>query len=87
MPNPTFNLKVVTRIIADIHEELQREANQSILKKDHAQGLAALGGIDALQRLEHRISMVRLDYRFVEQSEKSQPHRKLKISPIRGTHS
>ncbi len=43
--------------LQDLSEQIQREANQSILKRDHCQGLAALGGLDALERLESRLRL------------------------------
>lgn len=44
-------------LLADLKEEFQREANQSILKHDQAQGMSALGGLDAVQRVERRIKL------------------------------
>jgi hypothetical protein len=86
-PDSPFNVRVFARLVADIREELQREANQSILKSDHAQGLSALGGLDALHRIESRVQMIMQQYRFTANAEKNQPYRKLNISPIRGSHS
>lgn len=45
----------LAQVFEDLYEELQREANQSILKRDHAQGMFALGGMDGLERFERRI--------------------------------
>lgn len=45
-------------IMRAMRDEFQREANQSILKHDHAQGMSALGGLDAIQRVESRIESV-----------------------------
>jgi hypothetical protein len=46
------------RVIADMREHLQREANQAILKRELDQGHLALGGIDALDRLERTLGIV-----------------------------
>ncbi len=46
------------RVIADIREQLQREANQSILKRRLDEAHLALGGIDALDRLERTLGIV-----------------------------
>ena len=79
-----FRLKDLVRMMVDLREDLQREANQSILKQDHSQGLAALGGMDALRRLETRIALVWPEYRFGVQAEESQPHRQTQVRPLRG---
>lgn len=39
-------------------EEFQREANQAIRKNDMSQGVAALGGLDAVQRIERKVSIL-----------------------------
>lgn len=45
------------KLLDEVREEFEREAHQSILKKDHAQGMAALGGMDAVRRIERRIAL------------------------------
>jgi len=45
------------KLLDEVREEFEREAHQSILKKDHAQGMAALGGMDAVRRIERRIAV------------------------------
>lgn len=52
-------------ILHDLKGEFQREANQSILKHDASQGMAALGGLDAVQRIERRIKLI-LNVEFPE---------------------
>ena len=50
----------VSKLVAlldEIKDEFQREANQSILKHDSSQGMAALSGLDAVQRIERRIAL------------------------------
>ena len=64
-----FNLADLSRLIANLRADLQREANQSILKRDHSQGMAALGGLDALERLENRIASIYPQYRFPAKKE------------------
>lgn len=44
-------------LLDEVREEFEREAYQSILKKDHCQGMAALGGMDAVRRIERRIAL------------------------------
>ena len=45
------------RQIRELREQLQNEANRSIRKNDLSLGIAALGGIDALDRLENRLNL------------------------------
>jgi hypothetical protein len=45
------------KLLDEVREEFEREAHQSILKKDHSQGMAALGGMDAVRRIERRIAI------------------------------
>jgi len=53
-----IDLEKLGRILDDIKEEFQREVNQSVLKGTAgSQGMAALGGLDAVQRIERRISI------------------------------
>lgn len=79
-----FDIQVVARVLQDLRDQLQREANQSILRRDHSQGLAALGGLDALQRFESRLSLACPELRFAAKIEATQPHRQDKVSPLRG---
>jgi hypothetical protein len=79
-----FRLKDLAAMILDLLEDLQLQANQSILKHDHSQGLASLGGMDALRRLETRIALIWPEYRFSAHSEKSTPARQSKVRPLRG---
>jgi hypothetical protein len=48
----------LTNLLEEVRQDFNREAHQSILKKDHSQGMAALGGIDAVGRIERRIAFV-----------------------------
>lgn len=52
-------LENLRRHIADLRVQLQNEANRSIRKNDLSLGIAALGGIDALDRLENRLGLER----------------------------
>jgi len=45
------------RLVADFKEDLQREANQWVLKKDVHQAASALYAIDAVNTLAHRVVM------------------------------
>lgn len=76
--------KEVLRIVGDLREQFQREANQSILKKDHGQGLAALGSMDALERFERRLAMSYPDYEFARRGGELESAHRQRVSPIRG---
>lgn len=52
-----IDLSRLASILNDLKGEFQREANQSILKHDQAQGMSALDGLDAVQRIERRIKL------------------------------
>jgi hypothetical protein len=52
-----IDLERLSRILDDAKEEFQREVNQAVLKNNMNQGVAALGGLDAVQRIERRISI------------------------------
>jgi hypothetical protein len=52
-----IDVSKLVSLLADLKEEFQREANQSILKHDPSQGMSALGGLDAVQRVERRIKL------------------------------
>ncbi len=52
-----IDLKKLLDIFAELHEELQREVNQSVLKNDREQGVHALAGMGALERLERKLKL------------------------------
>jgi hypothetical protein len=47
----------LSKMLDEVREEFEREAHQSVLNHDHAQGMAALGGLDAVRRIERRIAL------------------------------
>lgn len=54
----SLSVERLRQLLFDMREEFTREMKQSILKRDHSQGLAAMGGLDAVERLENRLSAV-----------------------------
>lgn len=51
-----IDVEKLMRVFDEAKEEFQREANQAIRQSDMSKGMAALGGLDAIQRIERRIS-------------------------------
>ena len=45
---PTLSLDDLQKIASDLKEDLQRQVNQGMRKKDWEQGVAALGGMEAV---------------------------------------
>lgn len=74
-------------ILDDIHRELQLSVNQSVLKHDYVQGLGALGGLDAIQRLETRLAMQWPEYRFPSHAVELDRATPPPVSPFRGKRS
>ena len=52
-----IDAKKLFDLIAEVHEQFQREVNQSVPKNDNAQGIRALGGMGALERLERALRL------------------------------
>lgn len=68
------------RLVREFKEDLQREANQWVLKKDVHQAASALYAIDAVDRLSHRVVMRAFVAPHVEEKPKKQVlfHRRTK---------
>jgi hypothetical protein len=79
-----FTLHDLAAILDDVHRELQLSVNQSVLKHDMVQGLSALGGIDAIQRLETRLAIQWPEYRFPARGVELERARPPAVSPLRG---
>ena len=79
-----FTLEELARILADLHREFQLQVNQSVLKHDMVQGLAALGALDAIQSLETRLAIHWPEYRFPARGAELERARPPAVSPLRG---
>lgn len=55
MTQHSIGVDLLHSLLDDLAEQLQNEANQSIRQRAPDKGFAALGGIDALHRLEQRL--------------------------------
>lgn len=82
-----FTLEELALILDDLHRDYQRRVNQSVLKQDHAQGLASLGAMDAIQALETRIRIHWPEYRFPAHSLELERQAPPPVSPLRGKRS
>jgi hypothetical protein len=52
----TLDLELFRALVEEFKEDLQREANQWVLKKDVHQAASSLAAIDAVERLSHRVT-------------------------------
>jgi len=52
----TLDLELFRALVDEFKEDLQREANQWVLKKDVHQAASSLSAIDAVERLSHRVT-------------------------------
>jgi hypothetical protein len=50
-----LNLEEFEQIVAELKSDLQREANQWVLKRDMHQAAASLASMDSVDRLAHRV--------------------------------
>jgi hypothetical protein len=51
----TLDLQEFQALVEEFKEDLQREANQWVLKKDVHAAASSLAAIDAVERLSHRV--------------------------------
>ena len=52
----TLDVEAFRAVVEEFKDDLQREANQWVLKRDVHAAAAALSAIDAVERLSHRVT-------------------------------
>ena len=69
----TLDLEAFRAVVQEFKDDLQREANQWVLKRDVHAAASSLAAIDAVERLSHRVTARAFT---LGESDKPQTHQK-----------